>query len=214
MSSSSDSKRRRVSFAESTKNDEKRNSQSVKALSKKDDDQGVSEHRTELDSHADQCCVGDYAVVLYEWPDRTVEITPFLDTLGCVESAPIVTALLAYDDPSTGQAKLLVLHQAILIKGLKHNLVCPMQLRHSGITVNERPKHCTSIPTQEDHAIVFEDENYLISLQLDGVTSYFPTRTPTRTEVEDYQDGGDFRELTTNSPEWDPHSKIFEDLES
>jgi hypothetical protein len=30
----------------------------------------IGEHRIELDSHADQSCVGDNATVLYEWPDR------------------------------------------------------------------------------------------------------------------------------------------------
>lgn len=166
-----------------------------------------------MDSHADQVCVGDGAAILYVYPDRQVNVGPFLDKLGSVDSAPIVMALIAYDDPSTGRAKLIVAHQAIQIKGLKNNILCPMQLRHNGLTVNERPKHCTPIPTREDHAIVFPD-GYLIPLSLAGITSYFPTRKPTKDEVDSYKNGnGDYLELTAESPEWDPHSVLFSELE-
>ena len=56
--------------------------------------------RTELDSHADMCCVGKNTHILYMWPNKNVWVTPFLRNLGVVESAPIVSALIAYDDPS------------------------------------------------------------------------------------------------------------------
>jgi hypothetical protein len=108
--------------------------------------------------------VGDNETVLYECPDSTVVVGPFLDSLGCVKSAQIVTAAVAYDDPSTGRSILMVIHQAILIKGLEHNILCPMQLRHSGITVNECPKHCVTIPARDDHAIIIPDGNYMIPL--------------------------------------------------
>ena len=166
-----------------------------------------------MDSHADQSCVGDNASILYEWPDSTVEVGPFLDSLGCVKSAPIVTAAIAYDDPSTGKSILLVIHQAILIHGLEHNILCPMQMRHNGITVNECPKHCTPVPARDDHAIVIPDGNYMIPLSISGVTSYFPSRKPTRGERERYQVDGDYLELTAESPIWDPHSTIFNELE-
>ena len=84
------------------------------------------EHRMEMDSHADQCCVGDNAHIYYHWPGITVEVGPFLSTLGCVKSAPIVTAGVMYDDPKTGRPVLIIIHQAIYIKGLKHNLLCLM----------------------------------------------------------------------------------------
>ena len=42
----------------------------------------------------------------------------------------------------------------------------------------------------------------------------FPTRTPTKDGVKGYQDDGDYLELMANTPEWDPHSKVFEELES
>ena len=88
-----------------------------------------------------------------------------------------------YNDPKTGRPVLIIIHQAIYIKGLKHNLLCPMQLQHNGITVNERPKHCTPILTCEDHLMVFKDGKYFVPLSISSVTSFFPTRTPTEEEV-------------------------------
>mgnify|MGYP003331657373 CR=1 FL=1 len=167
-----------------------------------------------MDSHADQCCIGDKAHILYEWPGQTVEVSPFLNTLGCVESAPIVSAAITYDDHSTGRPVLLVIHQAIFITGMKHNLLCPMQLRHSGIRVNDRPKHCTPVPTREDHSIIIPDGNYMIPLSLHGITSFFPTRTPSKGEVAKFKVEGDYIELTTDTPLWDPKSSTFSDLES
>jgi hypothetical protein len=32
------------------------------------------DHRTEMDSQADQCCVGDNALILYEWPGYSVKV--------------------------------------------------------------------------------------------------------------------------------------------
>jgi hypothetical protein len=79
--------------------------------------------------------------------------------------------------------------------------------------VNERPKHCTPIPMREDHAIIIPDGNDMIPLSISGVTSYFPTRKPTMEERERFRVEGDYLELTVESPIWDPHSTIFNDLE-
>lgn len=138
----------------------------------------------------------------------------FLDSLGCVSDAPVVSAALIYDDPVTGNAVLLVIHQAIYIKGMKHNLLCPMQMRWNGLTVNERPKHCTPTPTRGDHSITVPDGNYLIPLSLHGITSYFPTRKPSQEDLARYSDVGDHLELTAETPEWDPQSAKFAELES
>jgi hypothetical protein len=87
-------------------------------------------------------------------------------------------------------------------------LLCPIQLRHSRLTVNERP-----LPTREDHAIVIPYGNYMIPLELHGITSYFPTRTPSQEEAIRLKVNGDYLELTSDSPEWDPHSSMFNELE-
>ena len=179
-------------------------------------------HCSELDSHADTCCVGQHCAILYEWPDRTVEVTPFLESLGTLKQAPIVTALLIYDDPSNGKPLFLIFHQVVFIEDLEHNLLCPMQLRHAGLIINDRPKHCSPNPTREDHSIILPND-FNIPLDLIGVTSFFPTRQPTQDECQLLcQDGPSdvgllstltsYVEMTAASPEWDPHSPRFANM--
>ena len=108
----------------------------------------TSPPRTELDSHDDTCCVGANAFVLYEWPDRTVDVTGFLDALGTVTKAPIVTAVIAYDDPNTGVPYLLIIHQAIYFPTMQTNLLCPNQLQQNGVEVEDCPRAFSPTPTK------------------------------------------------------------------
>ena len=48
---------------------------------------------------------------------------------------------------------------------------------------------------------------YIIPLQLEGVTSYFPIRKPTQEEYEALDNP--CYELTYETPDWDPHTKDF-----
>jgi hypothetical protein len=85
-----------------------------------------------------------------------------------------------------------------------------MQLRHNGITVNERPKHCSPSPNREDHSTIVPDIDYLIPLSLHVVTSYFPMRTPSKQEAAMYKIEGEYLELTAETPSWgDPNSLVF-----
>ena len=45
------------------------------------------------------------------------------------------------------------------------------------------------------------------------LTSYFPTRTPTKEEATKFKVEGDYLELTAKSPIWDPTSTYFSKLE-
>jgi hypothetical protein len=53
----------------------------------------------------------------------------------------------------------------------------------------------------------------MIPLSISGDTSYFPLRKLTREERERCRVDGDYPELTAESPIWDPHSTMFNDLE-
>ena len=98
-----------------------------------------TEHRTELDSHADTCCIGRNALIIFE-TSKEVHVSPFHPNLAGISNCPIVSAALAYDDPRTGQCHILVLHQAIYFEHLEHNLLCPMQLRMNDVVIDECPK--------------------------------------------------------------------------
>jgi hypothetical protein len=84
---------------------------------------------TELDSHADTCCIGNNALVLY-YHNRTVSVSPFLESLGKANDIPIVTAAIAYDDPIRAQTYIIIVHQALYFGDrLQHNLINPFQCR-------------------------------------------------------------------------------------
>ena len=123
-----------------------------------------------------------------------------------------VSAAVAYDDPVTGDTFMLVIHQAIHMPRLSHNLLCPMQLRQNDVEVDERPKFLTTNPTEKSHAIVLTDEAgvLVIPLQLRGVSSYFNTRKPT---AEEFETSEAVYDLTCNSLEWDPTSEAFAEQE-
>lgn len=138
--------------------------------------------RAELDSHADTCCFGRNALVVSK-SHRVVRVKPFIATLGSMDQVPIVTVAVAYDDPVTTDVVILLFHQVLYFEELDHHLICPMQLRLNDVTVNECPKFLTKSPTLNDHSI--QAESLLIPLSLEGVTSYFPVRKPTRIEFEE-----------------------------
>jgi hypothetical protein len=73
------------------------------------DDQGG---RTETDSHADTCVVGKECLVFHDF-ERPVNVCGFDSSLGTVNDRSVVSTALAYDDLTTGEVIILVIHQAI-----------------------------------------------------------------------------------------------------
>ena len=114
------------------------------------------EGTSELDSHADTCVVGSNALIFHTF-ERPVRVTGY-DANVKSKVFQTVSAAVAYDDPVTGQAIILVINQAISMPQLKHNLLCPMQLRHNDVELNETPKFLTKDPTEKSHAIVLQGE--------------------------------------------------------
>ena len=141
-------------------------------------------------------------LLLYEFFDPTGPVSSPLRT---------VSAALAYDDPRTGEPVILVVHQAIHVPQMQHNLLSCMQLRLNDVIVNEVPKFLTENPTATTHSISLRgsttdiDDNLLIPLTISGVTSTFPTRKPS---VEEYETCLQY-ELTFDSPDYDPHDPTY-----
>ena len=105
---------------------------------------------------------------------------------------------------------IIVIHQASPNNGLQLN--CPVQVRMNDVKLDDKPKFQTEDPTNESHAISCEDNMgtlIIITLELKGVTSYFPTRKPTKHEF----DNCPRIEVTYLTPEWDPHSTTFQKQE-
>ena len=176
----------------------------VSSLVTQDDNEG----RTELDSHADTCAVGSETALMILDHERPVSVHGYAEDVGPKAHCRTVSAVVAYDEPMTGEVYMLEIHQAILIPELKANLLCPNQMRAIGIQVNNEPKFTLAMPTDDHHAIVIPgiDENqeqFRIPLSLKGVFSYFPTRRPSKVEYEASPLCNRI-ELTDQDGEWDP----------
>ena len=110
----------------------------------------------EADSHADTCCLGGGALKILDF-NTPVRVQGYDPSLGSREYQTISGGLV-YVHPRTSVRYHLIIHQAIHMPDLDHHLMCPMQLRANGVTVNDCPKMFCKEPTEESHAIVATDE--------------------------------------------------------
>jgi hypothetical protein len=143
---------------------------------------------------------------------KTVTVTGFDPSIAC-KDLRIISGAMAYDSPDTGETIILIVHQAIHNPNVRHNLLCPIQLRTNDNTVNERPKFLTVNPTDQDHVIIVRnpgEDELRIPLRLRGTTSCFPTRRPTAQEFAECRQ----MELTYDDPDWDPSTQSYEEQES
>ena len=82
---------------------------------------------------------------------------------------------------------ILVVHQAIHVPTMESKLLCPLQVWMNDIMVDKTPTVLTKNPTDIIHAILGKDGDGIhvtIPMSLRGVTSYFPTRKPTKEEFD------------------------------
>jgi hypothetical protein len=112
-----------------------------------------NESRTDLDSHADQCAVGHNSLIVHDF-ERPVNITGYDPSGPTSKNLRTVSAALAYDDPFIGETVILLVHQAIFIPEIAHNLLSTMQVRLNDVTVNNCPRFLTEHITDQTHLIV------------------------------------------------------------
>ena len=157
--------------------------------------------RTALDSHADTCCAGSNMEVL-ELTGEKVTVTPYSDQYAAVTDIPIATVVTVWENPTNGEAWMLVIHEALYFgPKLKESLLCPNQLRAAGIIVEDAPKQ---FDASSSHSITVPG-TLEIPLQMHGVISYLETWLPTAEEVNDYRNGH-FQSLElTNNIAWEPY---------
>lgn len=158
----------------------------------------------ELDTHADTTVLGRHCLVIQDF-NRPVDVSGWDSALGTVE-CPTVTGVVAYDHPTTGQTFMLVFNQAIYAEAVENHLICPMQCRVHGVTINDTPKMFVAEATEHSHAIICDldtDSPLIIPLALTGVTSTFAVRTPSLAEYND--ENNSHVVMTSESPPWEPH---------
>ena len=162
---------------------------------------------TELDSHANMSVIGKHALIISD-SGSTAQVNSFAKEAGGISEVPIVDAVCAYDCPKTGQVYFLVMRNGLSVPSNEHNLVPPFLMREAGLIVNDKPKiHCQD-PSAEDHTIYDKEHDLRIPLQLDGIFSYFPTRSLTQDELEFAEDYPVVL-LSPDSPSWDPYNESY-----
>eukprot|EP00536_Pseudo-nitzschia_multiseries_P015317 jgi/Psemu1/217532/e_gw1.856.41.1 len=139
-----------------------------------------------------------------------VDVAPFSEEYKPIKKIPIGSCATAWTSPTSGQVYIIVFHQALYFGNkLKNSLICPNQVRDCNFnSVEETPrqfdprsKHGITIQTpMEDDDL----KKVFIKLSMRNVISYFPTRKPTRLELDECQ-----HLIATNDTPWDPHSLKF-----
>jgi hypothetical protein len=79
------------------------------------------------------------------------------------------------------------------------------------VVINSCPKSLSEYPTDETHTLKFRKYNdYTIPMDLKGILiSCFPSRKPTKREYQECR----HIEMTADSPEWNPHARLFDENE-
>ena len=78
-------------------------------------------------------------------------------------------------------------------------------MREAGVQVNDELKIHAKHPTINDHSLYFTSSNVRIVLSLLGIFSYFPFRTPTHVDLDE----SPVLVLTSDGPQWNPHSYSY-----
>ena len=101
---------------------------------------------------------------------------------------------------------MLIFNQAIYAESVENHLICPMQCRVHGVTINNTPKMFFAEATEHLHAIIIDlgsDSPLVIPLALTVVASTFDIRTPSLAKYNN--ENNTHVVMTSKSLPWDPH---------
>jgi hypothetical protein len=127
-------------------------------------------HATKLDSHANMAVAGsDCTVIAKSGCHATV--TPFSSNLPTMDIIKIGDIAIAYDDPVSLKAYLLVMRNALLILTMDHILIPLFLIQLAGLQVDETPKHQLALPTIDNHTIYDLESGMHIHLKLNRIFS-------------------------------------------
>jgi len=108
-----------------------------------------------------------------------------------------------------------VFNQAIYAESVENHLICLMQCRVHGVTINNTLKMFVAEATEHSHAIIIHlgsDSALVIPLALTGLASTFAVRTPSLAKYND--ENNTHIVMTSESLQWDPHDPDWESQEA
>jgi Reverse transcriptase (RNA-dependent DNA polymerase) len=161
----------------------------------------TTENRSELDSHADTCVLGNNFII-YSESGQTVTVAPYSDKYK-PKTVAVASGGTAYDHDD-GITYILDVHNGLnMTSELKVSLLNPNQMRSNGIVVDDVPLHLAQ-SDEATHSIYCPDIKLRMPLMMEGVVSYLPTRKPTPHEIENCE-----HIQLTGEEDWNPHSDDF-----
>ena len=144
--------------------------------------------RTDLDSHCNVPLVGADGCNPFEDTGKRMDISGYKGGKATDIGVPIMNVICAHDCPFSKKTILCVLRNALVINGVRTNLIPPFIMREAGLVVKDTAKiHCHE-PSVEDHSIYDPRTQTRIHLSLQGVFSGFDTRRLTQYEVDHVED--------------------------
>jgi hypothetical protein len=134
----------------------------------------------ELDSHANTSVAGRNFTLISE-PTRMVTVHGYSPELTQVPKIPVASAATVWLHPNTAVEYLLVLHQCLYFGNcMEHSLICPNQMRSSGLIVDDTPQQFCVNST---HSIFDAIQGIRIPLLTKGVVSMFETYKTTQVQI-------------------------------
>jgi hypothetical protein len=99
-----------------------------------------------------------------------VYVSPFIEEYAPIGDILIASVATAWDNPTDGSTVILVINEALYFGNrMEYSLLCPNQLRFSGVIVNDVPPAFSAPDTP--HSIVIPGK-IEIPLSMRGVMSY------------------------------------------
>jgi hypothetical protein len=155
--------------------------------------------RNELDTRADTICAGANFMCIHP-TGMTCSVQGFHQSFTPIPEILVATVATAWDDPTTGQTFILIIHQALYFgKQLDHSLINPNQIQITGIPV------CDDL-FDKHRSLGINLGDFNIPFQTEGNTIYFDPRVPTTDEMENCQ----YISLTDDD-DWDLTSVNLQD---
>ena len=131
----------------------------------------------ECDTNADTSCLGTNFTII-NYTNRTADVYAYQKDYKPLEGVPIVSGATAWDDPTTQQTYILVVHEALYYgTRLDHSLFNPNQFRSYGLGFWDNPY-------DKERGLEIEiNDDITIPMYSSGTKVLFQSRVPTAHEL-------------------------------
>ena len=101
---------------------------------------------------------------VFESTGKTCNVRHFDPALGTVQNVSIVNAAIAYDCQFSHETYILIVHNALHIESMHHNLIPSFIMRECGIIISDIPKMYCSYLSIHNHCISIKNIDLRIPL--------------------------------------------------